>query len=207
EPGYVYLSHGSIAGVAVGDVYQVVRPTKKLENPKGGTPGNHDLGMHYLDVAQVRVVLVQPGFSLAHVLHNCADAVDVGDLLMPFNRIVVPAPDRPRPFGPTITTDSNIRGTVVSTKTVLLNFGSAFKGSGKVAGTHTSRFGSAERGIAPAGDIVYINIGQDRAVKPGDLFIVYRGVELYKRLYHYPHDADDILRDAKEAIGELVGVK
>jgi len=204
EPGYVYLSGGSSAGIATGSVYQVVRRTKKLENPRG--EGNHDVGTHYLDIAQVRVVFVQQEFSLAKVVHNCADAVDVGDVLIPFNRITLPPISRPRPFSPTMTTNSGIRGTIVSTKSGLLNFGSAFETPGILPGVHGERLGPYERGVAPQGDIVYLNIGQDRAVKPGDIFIVYRQIRLDKRLYEYPKDADDKLKSARIAIGEVLVV-
>ena len=54
--------------------------------------------------------------------------------------------------------------------------------------------------------IVYLNIGQDRAVKPGDIFIVYRQIRLDKRLYEYPKDADDKLKSARIAIGEVLVV-
>jgi hypothetical protein len=206
EPDYVYLGQGSNEGITAGNVYQVVRRTKELD-AKYETEGNHNIGTHYLDVGQVRVVLVQPEFSLAHVIHNCADALDVGDVLMPFQQIVLPARERPRPFSPTMTTNSGVKGNVVSSKTVLLNFGSAFKGTGKIPGVHRGHLGREDRGLAPAGEIVYINIGQDNAVKPGDVFIAYRDVYLDKRLYHYPHDSDDKLRSARRAIGELLVVK
>src|SRR5262249_36310118 len=90
DSDYVYLSQGSEDGIAAGNLYQVVRPTKSLTNPYGRTKAERDLGTHYLDIAQLRVVLAQPEFSLARVVHTCADAVDVGDILMPFEQIVVP---------------------------------------------------------------------------------------------------------------------
>ena len=37
EPDYVYLSRGSTTGIITGDIYQVVRPTRKLTNPSGHT--------------------------------------------------------------------------------------------------------------------------------------------------------------------------
>src|SRR5438094_7021859 len=63
ETDYVYLSQGSEDGIATGNTYQVVRPTKTLTNPNGRTKAERDLGMHYLDIAQLRVVLAQPEFS------------------------------------------------------------------------------------------------------------------------------------------------
>jgi hypothetical protein len=203
---YVYLSQGSQAGIAVGSVYQVVRPTKTMTNPYGRSRSERYLGMHYLDVAQVRVTLVQPDFSLARVINTCGDAVDPGDFLVPFERIVVPAPGRPRPFSATMTTTSGIRGEIVSTKTVMLNFGSTFKVSEIIPGVPSDSLRTTERGIASEGSIVYIDIGQDHAVNPGDVFIVYRGVEIDERLFDLPKEVKK-LRNARRAVGEVVIVR
>ena len=206
DTDYVYLSQGSADGIAAGNVYQVMRPTKTLTNPYAGGRTERHLGTHYLDVGQIRVVLVQPEFSLARVLHNCSDAVDVGDFLVPFQRLVVPAPSRPRPFSPTITTKSGITGMIVTTKNVMLNFGSAFKGSGAIAGTHEGHLEQLERGVASTDEIVYIDIGQDAAVNPGDLFIVYRDVQVPSNLYSLPKEVKK-LRSARRAVGELLVLK
>jgi LysM domain-containing protein len=203
---YVYLSQGSEDGMRAGNVYQVMRPTKTLTNPYGRSKNDRNLGTHYLDVGQIRVVLVQPDYSLARVLHNCGDAVEVGDFLLPFQRLVVPAPSRPRPFSPTMTTTSGIHGMIVTTKNVLLNFGSSFKGSGTLAGAHEGRLEPLERGVASSGSIVYIDIGQDAAVNPGDVFIVYRDVEIDNNLYSLPREAKK-LRSARQAVGELLVLK
>jgi len=133
EADYVYLSQGSEQGIAAGNVYQAVRPTRTVTNPNGRTKSERDLGMHYLEVAQLRVVLAQSDVSLARVIHSCGDAVEVGDILMPFKQIVLPARDRSRPFSPTMTTKSGVKGTIVTTKTVLLNFGSVFKEIGRAS--------------------------------------------------------------------------
>src|SRR5204863_6013993 len=68
EGAYVYLSQGSEDGIVTGNMYQVVRPTKGLTNPNGRTRKERELGMHYLDVGQLKVVLTQPDFSLARVM-------------------------------------------------------------------------------------------------------------------------------------------
>jgi hypothetical protein len=206
EADYVYLSQGSQDGIAPGSLYQVVRPTRIMTNPRGRTKAERDLGMHYLDVAQLRVVLVQPDFSLARIVHSCADAVEVGDILMPFQQIDVAAPSRPRTFSPTMATDSGITGIIVATKDVMLNFGSVFKGTRQIPGVHGDRLGNVDRGIASEGAIVYIDAGEERSVRPGDVFIVYRNVELDRRLYNVPKEASK-LQNARRAVGELIVVK
>jgi hypothetical protein len=205
EPEYVYLSQGSDDGIMAGSVYEAIRPTKVLTNPKGRTKVDRELGMHYLEVGQLRVVLAQPQFSLARVLHNCGDAVDVGDTLIPFKPIVLPPRERSRPFSPTMVTTSGVKGSVVSSKSVLLSFGSAFKASGMIPGVPGGKLASMERGIASTGGIVYVDIGQDKA-KPGDVFIAYRNLDLDKRLYSFPIEAAK-LKGTRAAIGELILIK
>ena len=206
EADYVYLSEGTEDGIAAGNLYQVVRPTKGLTNPFDLGKAQPYLGMHYLDVAQLKVVLTQPEFSLARVMHDCGDPVELGDIMFPFQQIPFPAPARPRPFSPTMTTTSGIKGIIVSTKEALLNFGSTFKLSGRMPGVHSGRLGDIERGIANERSIVYIDIGKDQAVKPGDIFIVYRYVDLDERLFSLPKEAHK-LRSVRTAIGELIVIK
>ena len=204
DSDYVYLSHGSEDGITAGGNYQVVRPTKTLTNPEGRDSFTRELGMHYLDIAQIRVMVVQPDFSLARVMNSCGDAIEVGDLVMPLQPIVIPTPPRPRPFSPTMTTNSGVKGIIVSTKSVLLNFGSMFRMSDEIPGVRgNDRLGVTEGGIAAAGSIVYINLGQDQNVKPGDIFIVYRNVDFDDRLFSAPREIER-LRTARSAVGEVI---
>ncbi len=206
ESDYVYVSHGAESGATVGTTYQVVRPTKTLTNPEGRTSKERDLGMHYLEIAQVKVALAQPDFSLARVVHNCGDAIEVGDIMIPFRPIVLPPRPRPRPFSPNMTVTSGVKAKIVSTKGVLLNFGSTFKGSRVTPGVPGNHMGGVERGIASEGTIVYLDAGQDKNVKPGDVFIVFRDVQLDERLYALPKEVS-ALKGKRTAIGELIILK
>jgi hypothetical protein len=204
---YVYISQGAEDGVKVGTTYQVIRPTKEMTNPHARTRAERDLGMHYLDIGQMQVVMVQPDFALARVIHTCADAIDPGDFVMPFQQITVPEPPRSRPFSPTMTVSSGVTGTIVSTKDVMLNFGSTFEGTHHTPGVQGSGLlGPLDRGVAAEGSIVYIDLGQNKTVKPGDLFIVYRHLETDDALYKLPRDVKKI-KVGRAAIGELLIVK
>jgi len=205
DADYIYLSQGSEDGIAAGNIYQVVRPTKSVSNPYAQRGADPHLGVHYLDVAQVRVVLAQPEFSLARVINTCADAVDVGDILLPFQRVDLPEPSRPRIFTPVMTTSSGVKGTIVTTKSVMLNFASSISLSRQMAGVREGHLTLLERGIAEEGSIVYVDLGQ-QLVKPGDVFVVYRYVEIDRRLYHYPREVKK-LQNARTAIGELLIVR
>ncbi|HEY2380890.1 MAG TPA: hypothetical protein VGK48_06860, partial [Terriglobia bacterium] len=207
EADYIYLSQGSEDGIQTGNTYDVVRPTKTLVNPYGRTTASRDLGMHYLDVAQIKVVLTQADFSLARVMVTCADAVEVGDVLMPFHQVAFPQPPRPRPFSPTMMVNGGASGVIVAAKSILLNFGSTFHMSGATPGVRTNdRLGAVERGIAEVGSIVYIDIGQDQSVKPGDVFVAYRHIDFDQRLFPAPPETQK-LKNVRTAVGEVVVVR
>jgi hypothetical protein len=205
EKDYVYISHGSEDGIVAGTMYQVVRSTKVLTNPNGRTKAERDLGMHYLQIAQLQVTLTQPDFSLARVIHVCGDVVEIGDIMIPFEKVSIPPAPRPRPFSPFMTTTSGIKGQIVSTKTVLISNGSSFTGPAVTPGIGGTGIGVIDRGIAAAGTIVYIDIGQDKQVKPGDVFIVYREKKLDRTLYSFPKEANR-LKGQRTAVGELIVV-
>jgi hypothetical protein len=202
---YVYLSQGSVDGIAVGNLYQVVRPTVMVTNQNRRTGEEHELGMHYLDIAQLRVVMTQPDFSLARIVNSCGDAVEVGDFMFPFRQIVLPPLSRPRPFSATMKTSGGAPGNVVMTKSAVSNFGSIFKGSGILPGVRGHELGLLDRGIASEGGVVYIDVGDGQGVKPGDIFIVYRETNLHSHLYDLPAAARK-LRNWRTAIGEIVVV-
>jgi len=207
EGEYVYLDWGSSEGVKVGTAYQVVRPTKEMTNPYGRGKSERHLGMHYLDIGQMSVVMVQPDFALARVTYSCADAVDPGDFAVPFQQITVPEPPRPRPFSPTMSVTGGACGMIVSTKDVMLNFGSTFEGTHEIPGVgYSDVLGPLNRGVAAEGSIVYVDVGQNCNVKAGDLFIVYRELEVDTALYHVPTDVRRII-GARAAIGELLILK
>src|SRR5437773_1695419 len=210
EADYVYLSQGSEDGIANGTVYQVVRRTKTLTNPRGKTKAERDLGMHYLEIAYVRVAVTQADFSLARVIHSCGDAIEVGDIMLPFQPIMLPQLERPRSFSPMMTTNSGIKGEIVTTKTVLLSNGSIFAGPNIEPGVRGESISRANRGIAGDGTIVYLSIGQNQSVKPGDIFIVYRDVEtdFDRRIYAgyaLPREINR-LKGQRRAIGEVIVV-
>jgi hypothetical protein len=162
--------------------------------------------MHYQDVGQVRVVMVQPLFSLARVVRNCNDAIEVGDILLPFERINFPMLPQRRPFSPLIQAAGDVKGTVVITDVALTNYGSVMKMSGSIPGVTGGHLEPLSRGVGHEGTIVYVDIGQGQNVRPGDLFIVYKYVELDSRLYPLPSDSKKV-RDARTAVGEIVILK
>jgi hypothetical protein len=159
---YVRINHGSKGDVTVGSMYQVVRPTRKVSNPEGGFGSS--LGMHYMDVGQIQIVQVQEDFSLAQVLYSC-DALEPSDVLLPYVRLDIPELPRNRSFSSAMKATGNIKGTV-----------SFFRNSVAVTGSvYSSKTPPSAKSIVGTGGVVYLNVGEAAGVKPGDLFIVYRG--------------------------------
>jgi hypothetical protein len=206
EADYIYISQGSEDGIMPGNIYQVIRPTKMMTNPYGRTKAERDLGMHYLEIGHVRVTLTQADFSLARVIHTCGDTIEVGDIMLPFEPIVLPPRERPRQFSPLMTTNSGISGQVVATKSVLLSYGSSFTGPNFQPGVGGQGIGVLDRGVGVEGSIVYIDIGENKSVKPGDIFIAYRETMFDHRLYSVPKEAEK-LKSQRTAIGEMIILK
>jgi hypothetical protein len=192
DGNYIYINKGTRDGIRVGSTYQVVRPTKSVDSPSREIR-DRGLGTHHLEIAQIRVVLGQDTSAMARVIQSC-EAVEVGDLVVPYARGQFPALPSRRPFSATIKASGQMPGKIVMTKSVLLNFGGTeIKGSTRLAGVGSGRgmLGDLERGIAGENHVVYLDLARSSGVKPGDLFIVYR-------------DMDTAEGKRKTAIGEVV---
>jgi hypothetical protein len=159
---YVHINTGSRGGVTNGAVYQVIRPTRDVHDPsRTGAAG--DLGEHYLDIGQIRVVQVSEDSALALVVGNC-EAVEVGDLMIPFVHYDLPELPRNREFSSTMTSSGQGKGAVVFMRNIVASAGSTYK---------TEAAFPSKGSVAAEGGIVYINLGKGDGLKPGDLFIVY----------------------------------
>jgi LysM repeat protein len=105
---YVYIGRGASAGVKPGTTFEVVRPTKRVNS----------LGTHYLEVAQVEIVMGQADYALARVTQGC-EAVEVGDVLIPYTRPDFPTLPANRPFSGTMKGSGQVPGRIATTKSTL----------------------------------------------------------------------------------------
>jgi len=161
---YVRINLGSTGGVNPGSVYNIVRPTRRVTDPTR-TGAERNLGTHYLDIAQIKIVQAQADTSLARVTVNC-EAIEVGDLLIPFVPLKMPELSPRRPFNSTMTSSGPTKGALVLMKNSVAGSGS----------TYTAGAGFPTGGaIVGEGGIVYVDLGKDDDVKIGDLFVVYHG--------------------------------
>ena len=204
EGDYIYFSQGSEDGVRAGNMYQVVRPTRHVEGFKGETRVERDLGMHYLDVAQIQVVTAQPDFSMAKVVQSC-EALELGDLVIPYQKYELPKLPTSRPFSPFMTA-SGLEGSIVITRNTLINYGSTFKSSAAIPAAKGTSLEGVQGGMVSQGSIVYVDLGQNSGVKAGDILIVFKPVEVQSQLYPTIPGGKKV-EAQRMAVGELVILK
>jgi hypothetical protein len=141
----VYLNRGSSQGIKEGQHFQIIRP-------RGDVNGVHKqkhgyLGTYVQDVGQLQIFKVWENTAAAQITFSCDTAV-LGDLLSPI-------PDRESPL-----------------QRAEANLDRHADPSGK----HTGRLMMAKDGreMVTRNDIVYIDLGSEDQIKPGDYLTVYR---------------------------------
>ena len=141
----VYLNAGSNHGIKEGQMFQIIRP-------RGDVKGVHRekigfLGTYVQDIGQLQVFKVRQQTSVAKITFTC-DAALLGDLL-----VDVPVRQSPlqRPEG---------------------NLDRFAEPSGKQVGRLMMARDSRE--MVTKNDIVYIDLGGEDNVKPGDYLTIYR---------------------------------
>jgi hypothetical protein len=181
EGEYVYIGSGGEGGVRPGAMYEVLRPTRRVNG----------LGTHYLEIAHVQVVIAQEDHSLARIMYNC-EVIEVGDVLVPLSKQEIPALPAKRPFSGTMTGSGQIPGNIILTKDAVISGGSKF-GTDPSVPKASGTLRSLERGIVGEGSVVYLDIGKREGAKPGDLFIVFRD--------------NPVVKNARFAVAEVVLLK
>jgi hypothetical protein len=141
----VYINAGSQQNIREGQIFQIIRP-------RGDVKGVHKekrgfLGTYIQEVGQLQVVKVRENTSAAQITFTCDTAL-LGDLL-------APVPDR---ISPMQRAETNLD--VFADPT----------------GKQTGRLMMAKdnREMVTRNDIVYIDLGSEDQIKPGDYLTVYR---------------------------------
>jgi hypothetical protein len=142
---YVYINAGSNQGVAVGQEFSVVRPRGQFTSDFTKKKGW--LGVYTQELGRLRVVDVKERVSVARVAFSC-EMMLLGDLLRAAN-------ERAAPY--------------VRNEVELNRFADP---TGKQKGRIVlSRDG---REAPTVNDIIYIDLGTEDNIKPGDYFTIYR---------------------------------
>ena len=200
---YAHLNQGSNAGIQPGSLYSAVRPTLEIDSPREQVG---ELGRHYPEVGQLETVTVAPEFSMARAVHTC-DAIGTGDTLVAFNPIDFPELPSDRPFSPTNPSSRNTMGAIVGAQSVLLLIHPSLGASAGLAGIESSRLASFTAGVSAEGAIVYIDLGERDGIQSGNLFLIYRPLDLDNRFSSVSREADRLLSGQRQVIGELVEIK
>ena len=141
----VYLNAGSQQGIREGQNFQIIRPRGDIKGVHRQKRGF--LGTYIQEVGQLQVFKVRENTSAAQITFTCDTAL-LGDLL-------APVPDRESPLQ---RADSNL---------------DVFADpSGKQAGR--LMMAKDNREMVTRNDIVYIDLGSEDQIKPGDYLTVYR---------------------------------
>lgn len=147
EGDYVFINAGARQGAQVGQEFSVVRPRGRFSSKFSGKRGS--LGIFTQEVGRVRVVRVKDGVSVALVVASC-DNLLLGDLLRRVPQSAMPAgradTDLDRFADPT----------------------------GKQAGRIVMARDNRE--IVSRDQVVFIDLGAEDNLKPGDYLTVYRPV-------------------------------
>jgi hypothetical protein len=125
--------------------------------------------MHYLEVAQVQIVMGQADHALGRIINGC-ESVEMGDILVPFNKAEFPALPAKRSFSGTMTASGQVPGNIVMTKDSVVNS----RSKTEVPAANRRSLKTLEKGIVGEGSVVYLDVGKQAGAKPGDLFIVFR---------------------------------
>jgi hypothetical protein len=145
ERDVVYINAGSKQGIQEGQTFQIIRPRGALKGVHKEKQGF--LGTYIQEIGQLRVFKVREDTSAAQITFSCDEAL-LGDL-------VAPVPDRESPLE--------------RSAGVLDVFADP-------TGKQTGRLMMAKdnREMVTRNEIVYIDLGTEDQVKPGDYLTIYR---------------------------------
>ncbi len=145
---FVYLDSGSRDGVREGQEFHIIRPRGDELHVKGQTGETRgSLGIFFQEIGQLRVVKVKDEVSVAQIDFSCEGAL-LGDLL-------TGVPDRASPT---------------------VKPGAPFDRFDAPSGKPSGRILMAKDGheMVATGDTIYIDIGGDDQIVPGDTVTIYR---------------------------------
>ena len=141
----VYLNAGSQQGIKEGQSFQIIRPRGKVKGVHKEKRGF--LGIYVQEIGQLRVFKVNEHTSAARITFTC-DMALLGDLLTPIT-------DRESP---------------------LLRAGGDLDQFAEPSGKKTGRLMMAKgnREMVTRNDVVYIDLGGEDKINPGDYLTIYR---------------------------------
>lgn len=140
----VYIDAGTNQGLAPGQEYWIVRPGTTVYRPGSATDV---VGQVLLTPGRARILCAQEESAIAEIVLSCSDT-NVGDGLLPFEPIPIPLVRRTAPLS------------------------SCDPQTGKVTGQIVADYDD----VTPiaTGSVVYLDVGEDDGLLPGDFLSVFR---------------------------------
>jgi hypothetical protein len=172
---WIFVSSRGGQDFVVGNEYSVVRPAKDIFHTQRYTFQGWDisrLGKPYEDIGRVKVTHADPFGTVAEVTFACGPIFS-GDLLVPYQPRPIPEYTVGKQFDRFATPDENKQHGMIAA--ALHNFGFVGKGN-----------------------VVYLNLGEDVGIKPGQRF------RIIKPLPPHPTGFLRSERTSPETIGEAV---
>jgi hypothetical protein len=143
----VYIDAGTNQGIAAGQEYWIVRPERMIYRPGSVT----DLvGQMLLTPGRARILCAQEDSAIAEIVLSCSD-INIGDDFLPFEPIPIPLVRRTAPLS------------------------SCDPETGRVSGNIVADFDDVT--AIATGSVVFLDVGEDDGLLPGDFFSVYRPPE------------------------------
>jgi hypothetical protein len=153
----IYLSQGRNQGIEAGSEWRVIRKARPVMHPETGDL----LGSYVRRLGKVRIIATQENTSTALITESCSDIVD-SDELVAWSEIPIPA----RSFMPEfdrfdVTPSGGPEGYIV-----------AFKDDDNSLGW--ARRGDMGVNVVGTGHVVYLDLGEEAGVEPGDVLTIFR---------------------------------
>jgi hypothetical protein len=153
----VYLNQGRNQGMEPGSEWRVVRKARPVSHPDT----EDVLGTYIRRLGKIRVIAVQENTSTALITESCAYMED-GDELVPWADIPIPRRRSMPVFDRyDVTPSGGNQGYIV-----------AFKDDDNSIGW--SRRGDMGVNTVGAGHVVYVDLGEETGIQPGDVMTVFR---------------------------------
>lgn len=155
----VYLNAGRAQSVEEGMLFSVVRPRGDFRSPFKHTSGQRNLGIFTSELGVLRVISVQENSAVASIIFSCAD-MQLGDQLRAFEQRTNVATELSEPLPRYKPTSGKKWGRIVLQRD--------------------------QKEVLSPRDVVYIDLGKDNGVNPGDKFTIFR---------YFPDDANPVRYD------------
>ena len=153
----IYLNQGRNQGIQSGSEWRVVRKARPVIHPDTGDV----LGAYIRRMGKVRVIAVQENTSTGVITESCAD-MQVNDELVPWADIPIPRRRSMPQFDRyDISPSGGDQGYIV-----------AFKDDDNSLGWE--RRGDMGVNVVGAGHVVYVDLGGETGIEPGDVMTVFR---------------------------------